>query len=117
VVEDDNELITLQDEHGLEHRFTLVDVVDVGGRRYAVLQPEEGEDDDPAAVVFRIEGEERLVPIDDDEELGRVMTELEERYGDVVLDEDDEEGDELDLLDETEEFDTNGELDEEAEDG
>ncbi|MCL6552968.1 MAG: DUF1292 domain-containing protein [Firmicutes bacterium] len=110
---EDGEVITLQDEQGLEHRFTLVDVVDVGGTRYAVLQPEE-QDDDPAAVVFRIEGEDHLVPIEDDEELSRVMAELEERYNDVVLD--DEDDDDLDLLDETEGFATNGEFDEDDED-
>lgn len=112
---EDSDVITLQDEDGLEHRFNLVDIVEVGGQRYAVLQPEESDDDDPAAVVFRIEGEDRLVPIEDDEELGRVMAELEDRYSDVVLDAEDEDDDDLDLLDEGEVFDTNGEHDEDGE--
>ncbi|MDR7483348.1 MAG: DUF1292 domain-containing protein [Armatimonadota bacterium] len=113
---DDSDVITLQDENGLEHRFNLVDIVEVGGQRYAVLQPEESDDDDPAAVVFRIEGDDRLVPIEDDQELGRVMAELEERYGDVVLDAEDEDDEDLDLLDEAEAFDLNGEHDEDEED-
>ncbi len=36
--------ITLQDEGGAAHEFTLVDVLEVEGKQYAVLQP-----DDPAA--------------------------------------------------------------------
>ena len=89
---EESEVVTLQDEDGLEHRFNVVDIVEVERRRYAVLLPED--DEDGAAVIFRMESDDRLVPIDDDDELSRVMTALEEtaEYGSVVLEGDDEEG-------------------------
>ncbi|MDR7484319.1 MAG: DUF1292 domain-containing protein [Armatimonadota bacterium] len=94
---EDMDIITLQDEDGREHRFNLVDTLEVDGRRYAVLLPEDEED--AAAVIFRMEGEDRLVSIDDDEELNRVMAALEETgYSEVILEGDDEEPGGLDVL-------------------
>ena len=106
---EESDVITLQDEDGKEHRFNLVDVVEVDRRRYAVLLPEDEED--AAAVIFRMESEDRLVPIEDDEELGRVMAALEatESYGEVVLDEGQEDRDEVGMLNELgEEYESNG---------
>ena len=95
---EESEVITLQDEDGLEHRFNLVDIVEVGRRRYAVLLPED--EDDAAAVIFRMESEDRLVPIEDDEELTRVMTALEETrgYGEIILEEGEEDAENLGAL-------------------
>lgn len=95
---EESDVVTLQDEEGLEHRFNVVDIVEVERRRYAVLLPED--DEEAAAVIFRMESDDRLVPIDDDEELSRVMTALEETagYGSVVLEGDDEAGGELESL-------------------
>ncbi|MDR7521026.1 MAG: DUF1292 domain-containing protein [Armatimonadota bacterium] len=91
------DIVTLQDEDGREHRFNLVDTLEVDGRRYAVLLPEDEED--AAAVIFRMEGEDRLVPIDDDDELNRVMAALEEAgYSEVILEGDDEATGGLDVL-------------------
>lgn len=94
---EESDVITLQDEDGLEHRFNIVDIVEVNRQRYAVLLPEDEEG--AAAVIFRMESEDRLVPIEDDEELGRVMAALEETagYSEVVLE---EPGDNLSILDE-----------------
>jgi uncharacterized protein YrzB (UPF0473 family) len=94
------DVITLQDEDGLEHRFNIVDIVEVERKRYAVLLPEDEED--AAAVIFRMESDDRLVPIEDDDELSRVMAALEETsgYGEVVLEGEDENADDLDALDE-----------------
>lgn len=93
------DVITLQDEDGAEHRFNIVDIVEVDRRRYAVLLPEDEED--AAAVIFRMEGDDRLVPIEDDEELTRVMAALEETagYSEIVLEGEDESGDDLGALD------------------
>jgi C1A family cysteine protease len=58
-----------------------------------------------------MESEDRLVPIEDDEELGRVMAALEatESYGEVILDEGQEDRDEMGVLDELgEEYEGNG---------
>lgn len=95
---EESEVITLQDEDGLEHRFNVVDIVEVDRRRYAVLLPEDEED--AAAVIFRMEGEDRLVPIEDDEELTRVMTALEQTrdYGEIILEEGDEDAEDASAL-------------------
>jgi len=66
--------ITLLDDEGRIHAFTLVDVIEVEGRRYAVLQPQGG---DEGAVLFRVEGD-LLTPVDDDEEFDRVVAQLRE---------------------------------------
>jgi uncharacterized protein YrzB (UPF0473 family) len=113
---DEPEVFTLQDEDGKEHRFNLVDVVEVDRRKYAVLLPEDEED--AAAVIFRMESEDRLVPIEDDEELSRVMAALEatESYGEIILDEGQEEREEGGMLEELgEEYEGNGDRGEEDE--
>ncbi|MDR7455529.1 MAG: DUF1292 domain-containing protein [Armatimonadota bacterium] len=110
------DVITLQDEDGAEHRFNIVDIVEVDRRRYAVLLPEDEED--AAAVIFRMESDDRLVPIEDDEELTRVMAALEETagYSEIVLEGEDESGDDLGTLDDlADEYDDDGEDDEEDE--
>jgi uncharacterized protein YrzB (UPF0473 family) len=66
--------ITLVDDEGNQHEFTLVEVIEVAAQRYAVLQPEDPEE---AAVVFRVEGE-TLLPIADDAEFDRVVEALRE---------------------------------------
>ncbi|MGQ0570492.1 MAG: DUF1292 domain-containing protein [Armatimonadota bacterium] len=106
---EESDVITLQDEDGVEHRFNIVDIVEVERRRYAVLLPEDEED--AAAVIFRMESDDRLVPIEDDDELSRVMAVLEETagYSEVTLEGDEESGDPGALEDLSGEFDTNGE--------
>lgn len=93
---EDQDVVILQDEDGTEHRFNLVETVEVDRRRYAVLLPEDEED--AAAVIFRMESEDHLVPIEDDQELSRVMAALEETagYSEVVLEDDEDEVDDDD---------------------
>lgn len=89
------ENITLLDDEGKAHEFTLVDVIEVASQRYAVLQPE---DPDEGAVLFRVEGE-TLLPVDDDEEFDRVVDALRDldEYDDLTVagetGEDDDEAD------------------------
>ena len=77
------ETITMLDDEGLPHDFTLVDVVEVDDQRYAVLQP-----DDPAAgaVLFRVEGE-TMTPVEDNDEFDRVVDALRdlEEYDDLII--------------------------------
>lgn len=96
---EESDLVTLTDEDGQEHRFNIVDIVEVEHRRYAVLLPEDEED--AAAVIFRMESDDRLVPIEDDEELSRVMRALEETsgYSEIILEGDDENAEDLETLD------------------
>jgi uncharacterized protein YrzB (UPF0473 family) len=97
-VAEEMDVISLTDEDGLEHRFNIVDIVEVERKRYAVLLPEDEED--AAAVIFRMESDDRLVPIEDDDELTRVMAALEETagYGEIVLEGDDESAEDLDMM-------------------
>ncbi len=76
-------LITLQDEEGNEHEFAVVDIIEVDGREYALLMPNEAEEgetegeDDDSVLVLRFE-DDTLVMIEDEEEFNRVVAYLEE---------------------------------------
>lgn len=76
---DEVQEIVLVDEEGVEHHFNLVDVVMVDDQRYALLEPQEG--DEEGAFVFRVEadedGEDQLVEVEDDAEFERVVAALE----------------------------------------
>lgn len=90
--EQETNWITLVDEDGHEHRFNLLNVLEVEGLKYAVMLPETPqEDEDEEAVIFRIDtdeaGEEVLVDIEDDDEFAKVCEILEDMY-----EEDEEEG-------------------------
>ena len=95
------ENITLVDDEGKAHEFTLVDVIEVAAQRYAVLQPEDPEE---GAVVFRVEGE-TLLPVEDDEEFDRVVDALRDldEYDDLSVAGEESEGDGDDDLDEDDE--------------
>lgn len=91
MTEQETNWITLVDEDGHEHRFNLLNVLEVDGLKYAVMLPEvPEEDEDEEAVIFRIDtdeaGEDVLVDIEDDEEFAKVCEVLEDMY------EEDEEG-------------------------
>lgn len=74
-----NEKITLIDEEGQEHSFSVIDLIDIDERRYAVLLPDE--DPDAGAIIFKIEvdddGEEVLIDIEDDDEFDEVVRAIE----------------------------------------
>ena len=111
------ETITVVDDEGLPHDFTLVEVVEIDDRRYAVLQPEDLE---AGAVVFRVKGE-TMIPVDDDEEFDQVVDALRnlDEYDDLVVEDGDDaedEDDEEDLDDEAPDDDLNADLDEETDD-
>lgn len=94
MTEEETNLITLVDEDGHEHRFNLLNVLEVDGLKYAVMFPETTEDEedeeDEEAIILRIDtdeaGEEVLVDIEDDSEFEKVCQVLEDMY------EEDEEG-------------------------
>ena len=62
------DVITLLDEDGKTHEFSLVDVVEVDERQYAILQPSDHAD---PAVVFRVDGD-TLVAVEDEAEFRKV---------------------------------------------
>lgn len=87
-----NDIITLIDEDDKAIDFRLVDVMDLDGQRYAVLQPcdkqaadvEMGDDE---AIIFRLttdeNGEEIFAYIEDDAEWDLVVN----TYNDMLFDE------------------------------
>jgi len=94
MTEEETNLITLVDEDGHEHRFNLLNVLEVDGFKYAVMFPETTEDEeDEEAIILRIDtdeaGEEVLVDIEDDNEFDKVCQVLEDMYEEG---EEDEEG-------------------------
>lgn len=90
MTEQETNWITLVDEDGHEHRFNLLNVLEVDGLKYAVMLPEAADEEDEEAIIFRIDtdeaGEEVLVDIEDDNEFDKVCQVLEDMY------EEDEEG-------------------------
>lgn len=85
MTEQETNWITLVDEDGHEHRFNLLNVLEVDGLKYAVMLPEvPEEEEDEEAVIFRIDtdeaGEDVLVDIEDDEEFAKVCEVLEDMY-------------------------------------
>lgn len=87
-MKDESDVFTLLDERGGSADFTLVDVVEVDQRRYAVLQPaaEGTPRESDAAMVFRVEND-TLVAIDDEAEFERVVEALEatDSYDDITV--------------------------------
>ncbi|MGE5549561.1 MAG: DUF1292 domain-containing protein [Bacteroidota bacterium] len=98
MADENSDLVTLVDEEGHEHQFSLVDVVELEDRRYALMVPvgeeKAGEEEEEEAFIFRLETDEKgddvLVDIDDDEEFERVCAAFDELDEDFD-DEDDEE--------------------------
>ncbi|WP_367925420.1 DUF1292 domain-containing protein [uncultured Ruthenibacterium sp.] len=86
------DLITLQDEAGVEHECEVIDVADYNGEHYLavvpyVADPEKMLEEDAQVVIMRTveeNGEEFLDIVDDDEELAAVSqvfaARLEELY-------------------------------------
>lgn len=75
----DEDVITLLDEDNHEHRFIMVDMVDVDERSYVVLAPEDNQEGE--AYIFRVEtigDEDHLVIVEDDDEFEKVEAVLAE---------------------------------------
>lgn len=92
MVNEESNVIVLVDEDGQEHEFALVDVIEVEGTEYAILQPlEESEDEElNEAIILKItkdeNGEELLVDIEDDEEWEKVA----DAWQDMIENDDEE---------------------------
>lgn len=75
----ENDSVVLIDEDGEEHNFTMLDIIEVEGAQYAILQPEDDDPDDDLeqeAIILKIEkdenGDEILSDIEDDDEWEKV---------------------------------------------
>lgn len=80
MVTEAEEVITLVDEEGAEHDFTVIDIIEVDGSEYAILLPVEEEEDEAIILKFTRDddGNELLVDIEDDEEWEKVADAWEE---------------------------------------
>lgn len=89
MTQENDGVVTLVDEEGIEHDFVLLDIVVVNENEYAIMvsaedaELENGEAEEQEAVIFRIDenedGEQTLVAIDDDEEWDSVAAAWEEQ--------------------------------------
>ncbi len=65
-----NNHVVLADETGAEHGFELIDMLEIDEEQYAILLPDNGEQDE--AVILKVgeeeDGEKFLYPIRDDDE-------------------------------------------------
>lgn len=94
------DVVTLVDEDGHEHQFSLVDMVELEERRYALMVPV-GDDAAPEseeeeeAYIFRLEtdekGEDALVDIEDEDEFERVCAAFDEMDESIADENEDEE--------------------------
>jgi uncharacterized protein YrzB (UPF0473 family) len=87
---EDEEVIVLTDEDGNEHEFTIVQVIKVDEKDYAILLPLQGEEEAEEAVILRIDqenGEDVLVEIENEEEFERVAEAWEELLDEEEYDE------------------------------
>ena len=80
---DDDEAVILIDEDGGEHEFYLIDTIELGEARYAILLPaEEDEGEESEVIILKIgedeEGNEVFYEIEDDDEWEKVADAWEE---------------------------------------
>lgn len=92
-----NDILTLEDDDGVEHTFEVLDAIDNGENRYMALSPvfddpQKSLDDSGELVILKVvtvDGQEFLETIEDEDEMDEVadifMERLEEDY-DVVSD-------------------------------
>lgn len=84
------DILTLQDEDGVDHEFEVLDTYEQDDSRYLALVPVEEdalEEDDGELVILKVEGEDEdefLVAIEDEVEFDKIsaifMERLEEYY-------------------------------------
>lgn len=98
MADETNDLVTLVDEDGQEHQFSLVDLIELAEHRYALMIPAEDKptaEDEEEAYIFRLEtddkGEDVLVDIEDEDEFERVCAAFDEMDESVDDDDDEEE--------------------------
>jgi len=88
---DNEEKIVLVDEDGEEHEFVLIDVLEVDGAEYAILEPVEMDVEESEAIILKLgkdeNGDDILYDIEDDEEWEKVA----DRWQELIEGEEEEE--------------------------
>ena len=83
-------IITLNDEDGNEHKFEFLDLIDFEDEQYVVLLPvlEEGEEDDGEVVILKVEDseedsdQESYVSVESEETLMKVFNIFKDKFKD-----------------------------------
>lgn len=95
------DVVTVLDEDGNQHQFELVDAIETDSGRYVAMipyyeNPQDAINDDGELVILAVveeNGEDILVPIEDDEEFDAIADIFEDRLSEMyeidVLDADD----------------------------
>jgi len=80
------DLVSVIDEDGNQHQFEILDAIETDEGRYValvpVLEPEEAVEDDGELIILEVateDGEDMLVPIEDDEVFEEIAAIFEER--------------------------------------
>ncbi|RQD77761.1 MAG: DUF1292 domain-containing protein [Candidatus Syntrophonatronum acetioxidans] len=84
------DVLTLVDEEGNEHLFTVIDLLKVENREYAILLPLDQEEEEEApgdeAIIFRVVEDDQgqaLMAVEDEEEWEEVAAAWEERNSEM----------------------------------
>ena len=86
-----NDLVSVLDDEGNEHQFEILDAIETDDGRYVALLPvysdaEEAIEDDGELVILQVieeNGEDLLVPIEDDAVFDEIAEIFEERLSDL----------------------------------
>ena len=80
------DLVSVVDEEGNQHQFEILDAIETDEARYValvpVLDPQAAVEDDGELIVLQVvteDGEDLLVPIEDEEEFDEIAALFEER--------------------------------------
>ncbi len=84
------DLVSVVDEDGVQHQFEILDAIETDEARYValvpVLDPQAAVEDDGELIVLQVvteDGEDLLVPIEDDEEFDEIAAIFEERLAEL----------------------------------
>lgn len=86
-----NDLVTVMDDEGNQHEFEILDAIETDEARYVALlpvyhDPSELVNDDGELIILTVKeenGEEVLLPIEDDDEFDEIAEIFEERLADL----------------------------------
>lgn len=82
---EENNIVVLQDESGMDQRFEFLDLIQYNNQRYVVLLPEENDGDGTVVVLMleKCEGEKEIyVSVESEEVLNAVYCIFKEKYKD-----------------------------------
>ncbi len=86
LIEEDDHLLSLTDENGVETTFEYLDCIEYEGKEYLVLIPADEESDE--IVILEIqpvdEENENYVPVEDEDKLNAVYAIFKERFKDIL---------------------------------